>query len=107
MRRSPPMRSTSRPSWTVLPAYALVATQHDAGARRRRRCQRELPGLAVAREDALAAAEHDRLDHEAELVDQVVGDECPDQLGTAHDVDVAARTVSQRRHRAQQVGTAD
>ena len=49
-----------------------VGADQHAGARRRRRHQLQPAGGAVVREQPLAAAEHDGLDHEAVLVDQVV-----------------------------------
>jgi len=49
-------------------------------AGRRRRHQLERARLAVVREQAFPAAEHDRLDHQAVLVDQTAADKRPGEI---------------------------
>src|SRR3954454_16280739 len=66
---------------------AVVATEDHAGPGGRRRHEGELPRLTVGREDGLAAAQHDRLDHQAQLVDEIVGQKGAYQRGASDHVD--------------------
>ena len=90
-----------------------VAAAEHAGVRLGHRLQAEPAGDAVGGEDALAAAEHDGLDHEVELVHEVVGEQRLGDGRAAHDVDVAtrlrraARSPSARARRARMIVVGD
>ena len=55
------------------------------------------PPHAVVLEDALAAAEHERIDHQPVLVHQVVPDQRAHELRAPDHVDIAAVRLLQRR----------
>src|SRR5207244_10768743 len=76
-----------------------VRADERSGAGGGGRDQLERASSAVVREEALAAAEHDRFDHQAVLVDEVVADEGRCEAGAAHDLDVAAALGSRPSHR--------
>src|SRR6201747_2721340 len=68
---------------------ALVGEDRDAGANRLRVGQLQRRLLGALAEQALAAAEDDREDHQPQLVDQAVREQAPHQLGAAGDQDHA------------------
>src|SRR5918996_5887786 len=57
------------------------------------------PECAVFKEDAFPAAKDDGVDHQPELVDQVVLDQGPNQLRAPDDQQIVAILLLQRRHR--------
>ena len=63
----------------------------------RGRDQAQVVGVDPIAEQALAAAQDDRVDEEAVLVDQVVAQELVDQVGAAVDEQLAARLRLQLR----------
>src|SRR5207253_8546852 len=88
-------------------ARPLVSADLYACGRRGGGHELEPACRAVGREDALAAAEHDRLDHQVQLVDEVRLEQRPNELRAAHDVHVATRSLVQRSHGPEEVGAAD
>ena len=61
------------------------------------------PGAAVLGKAPLAAAEQDRLDHQAVLVDEVMLDQLGSERGAAHDLQPLAVPYAQLAHRADHV----
>ena len=78
-------------------AVGFVGEEDDAGSEGARRDQAQLVHVDPIAEQALAAAQDDRVDEEAELVDQVVAQELVDEIRTAVDEELAARLRLQRR----------
>src|SRR5712692_6041910 len=62
---------------------ALVVADHDAGGRNARAGQLERMRRRAVREQLLAAAENDRQRKNAHRVDQIVGEQCMHEFGTA------------------------
>src|SRR5260370_41440324 len=96
-------RTLARAFWTRSPAVSATGLRsevadEDSGLRRRSRDQLERPCPTVIGEQPLAATEHDRLNHQAVLVDEVVGDELYGKRGAPHDLDTAAVARSKLAH---------
>src|SRR5439155_10291264 len=62
---------------------ALVVADKDAGGRNARAGQLERMRRRAVREELLAAAQHHRHCEDAHRVDQIVGEQCMHELGTA------------------------
>ena len=54
--------------------------------------------FVVRTEHALAGAEHQRVDHQKQLVDEPMWKQGADELTATHDYEVAAGLLSQRSH---------
>ena len=89
---APRSHAHARRRCTVRLTRALVPADLHARLRRRRGHELEPPGDAVRREDALPASEHDRLDHEVQLVDEVLFEQRSHETRAPHHVHVSTRT---------------
>ena len=69
----------------VSPSASIDLQALDAGRAGLCGGEFEVACFSVVGEEALAAAEHDRFDHEVELVDEAVGEELLDECGAAVD----------------------
>src|SRR5206468_6692960 len=77
---------------------ALVVADKDAGGRNPRAGQLERMRRRAVREQLLAAAENDRHRKNAHRVDQIVGEQCMHEFGTALRDEVRAVLLFQALH---------
>ena len=91
-------RDSADESASRLARSAGVRREDCAGSRHLAVDELQMPKHAVVPEDALTAAQHDRVDHQLELVDQVVLNQRLDQLRAANYKQITAVLLLQRDH---------
>src|ERR687892_2865919 len=80
-------------------ARPLVRRHHDAGRGRGRIGELQPRGWGAVAEDPLSGSEHDREDHEPELVYEIVLEQRLDQVGAAMHLDLRPFLLLDLRHR--------